>query len=531
MISILIIPRQLKGLAERLASITAQLGPRDELLVAPLSRSARFKKGVGDRVEMSDNCVRLLRAAEHLPEAMQGSFLLPLKERDVLLPGALSRLRDFIGNSPEQPCIRVRPASDQPNNCRRRLFGVPLELRQGRPYLLNKKLLSRLRRQGLLQALRDDSPDILLAMEEAGGGAWLSEDVLEQREGTGLAFLSHDRTVALLKTYIRRRKLKVSVGNVNGAVRITADRPRGIDIELTNRCNAHCIFCPQRSMRSYGDMTESMFERVLRMIREEPIGTIYFIGRGEPLVHPRFVDYVKEIRDLTGIEFEVFTNGLELVPALVDQLAELNDRYLNMTINVSLHSLKQETHRELTGTSLAVIAKNLRYLQSRADRLNITYAFVTNKINEEEMVSLRRHLDRTGNRKWDISLVYNKGGLIEEGRLFDRDFYQRQLTPEDFASKPTGPCWYSYSGRYYWVNYHGQFTLCHDDFREESILGEVGRDNLETIDARVAELRRRGGAPRCRLCNKRQREFFHGENIDSESHVKKSFTIGRETPF
>ncbi|HUU00765.1 MAG TPA: radical SAM/SPASM domain-containing protein [Myxococcota bacterium] len=509
-----------------MAGITAQLSQGDELLVAPVSRSAKFRAAVVDRVaKMSSRKARLIRGTDYLPDVMHGSFLLPLRDGEVLLPGALSRLRNFTRQNPEQPCVRVWSQEDIPNNARRRLFGVPLDLRRGRPYLLHKVLLSRLRRQGLLRALRDDSPDIVLALEEAGGGSWFPENLLESHANAGQTDFSSDQTLALVKQYIRRRKLAVSVGETDGAVQVQADRPRGIDIELTNRCNAHCIFCPQRSMKRYGNMTTEVLERVLRTIREEPIGTIYFIGRGEPLMHPNFIDYIRKIRDLTGVEFELFTNGLALVPEVVDRLVKLNDRYLNITINVSLHSLKEETHQALTGTDLRVIAKNLRYLQSRADRLNVSYAFVTNKVNEEEMASLRRYLDRTGNRKWDVSLVYNKGGLIEDGTLFDGDFYRRHLGPQDPASNTTGPCWYSYCGSYYFVNYHGQFTLCHDDFREETILGEVGKDNLETIDARVAELYRRGGAPRCRRCNKRQRELFHGENIDSESRVKASFKL------
>ncbi len=526
MISVLIIPSRLEGLAESMAGITAQLGPDDELLVAPLSRSVKFRAVVANLVSgISGRRAKLIHTTDYLPDVMHGSFLLPFREGEVLLPGALSRLSDFIRQDPEQDCVRVWPPGVAPNNARRRLFGVPLALKLGRPYLLHKTLLQRLSRRGLLRTLRDDSADIILAMENAGGGIWFSGDLLESQTSASLSNLDRDQTLALVKKYVKQRKLEVSVGGMDTAVEVQADRPRGIDIELTNRCNARCIFCPQRSMASYGNMSEDVFDRILQTIREEPIGTIYFIGRGEPLVHPKFIDYIRKIRDLTGIEFELFTNGLALVPEVVDNLAELNDSFLNITINVSLHSLKEETHRALTGTDLVVIAQNLRYLQSRADKLDVSYAFVTNKINEEEMASLRRYLDRTGNRKWDVSLVYNKGGLIEEGPLFDWDFYRRQLTLEDSASGLTGPCWYSYCGAYYFVNYRGQFTLCHDDFREETILGEVGKDSLDTIDSRVAELHRQGGAPRCRRCNKRQRELFHGENIDSESQVKGRFTI------
>ncbi len=521
MISILIIPRKLEGLEESLASIRAQIGPDDELLLAPLSRSARLRRACADLVERTaQSSIRIVRGSHHLPEIMKCEFLLVFRAGDLLREGALASLRRFLEQNQQYPCVRIPSAAGH-----RRLFGVPLGLVLGKPYLLHRKLLARLGRRNMLRSLRDDSVDILLAMEEAGGGGWLDEPLLESGGSEPGEGLSSEQALDFLRRYARRRRLPISLSRVEGGIRVQAIRARGIDIELTSRCNARCSFCPQRQVKSIGDMSDAVFKRVLDMIREGPFGTIYFIGRGEPLLHPRFLDYVKEIRDRTGIEYEVFTNGLGLVPEMVDRLAELNDSHLNITINISLHSLKEDTHRELTETDLSIIARNLRFLQTRADRLNITYAFVTNKINEAEMASLRRYLDRTGNCKWDISLVYNKGGAIPEGRLFDRDFYRRHLSPAAFEQEATGPCWYSYCGLYYWVNYQGLFTLCHDDFHDETILGEVGRDNLETVDRRVAELLNQGGAPRCRRCNKRQRELHHGGNIDTEAHIKDHFVL------
>lgn len=472
--------------------------------------------------------------ADTLLRDMRGEYLLPLSTAMRLRPDALEEARRSLLETSRPPVVRF-PAPDSPDpedpfhGRRRRLFGIPMQLALTKPFLVHRSLIARFTVVDILAAIRDDDARLLLELELAsdggpGSGAWATHPILERSERS-VRLLPQEVLTTVLGQYSARSGRPVSIERAGRGLRVRAPRARGIDIELSTRCNARCIFCPQRDVPNKRNMTDAVFERVLAMIREQPIGTIYFIGRGEPLLHPSFVEYVRQIRNWTGIEFEVFTNGLALVPEVVDRLVALNNDDLNIAINVSLHSLKEDTHRRLTGTNLSTITDNLKYLHQHRGSLRVSYAFVKNKINEAEMAKLRRHLDRTGNRDWDISLVYNKGGYIGEGELFDAAFYRRHLSREHLKLDATGPCYYSYSGLYYFVNVHGQFTLCHDDFEEDTILGEVGEDSLETIDARVAELRRSGGAARCSRCNKRQREEHHGGYGEDVAQVKGWFGI------
>jgi MoaA/NifB/PqqE/SkfB family radical SAM enzyme len=536
MITLLIFPADVRELNIELTALLPHLDGQDQLLVAQDPPDAEPARLVAHALDARGDPRCALAQARDLPEKMTGDYLLPLAPGMRLRAGGLAEVKRFVRRFASPPGVRFpEPDPADPEDPfrgrRRRLFGVPMRLGLAKPYLLHRDTLGRLAPVNLLAALREDDPAVLLELELAdeggpGRGAWAPEPLLEGSVGSEA--LDADARRAVLAQFIERSGRPVTLQTTDAGLRVQARQPRGIDIELTTRCNARCIFCPQRDLPVKQHMTDDVFERVLAMIREKPLGTIYFIGRGEPLMHPRFVDYVREIRNWTGIEFEVFTNGLALVPAVVDQLVRLNDGELNIAINVSLHSLKEETHRALTGTDLRTISENLRYLNRHGRALRIAYAFVKNKINEAEMATLRRHLDRTGNRDWDISLIYNKGGYVASGELFDPEFYRRQLPRDQMDVPATGPCWYSFSGQYYWVNVHGQFTLCHDDFDEDTILGEVGRDSLESIDQRVAELRRAGGAARCKRCNKRQREAHHGGYGEDVAQVKDGFLVTTE---
>ena len=78
-----------------------------------------------------------------------------------------------------------------------------------------------------------------------------------------------------------------------------------IDLELTNRCNASCSFCPRDAMPQLGTMTPEIFEQALarcvefapiaRKTRNEPV--VVFCGTGEPLLNRNIPNYVRRVRD------------------------------------------------------------------------------------------------------------------------------------------------------------------------------------------------------------------------------------------
>jgi MoaA/NifB/PqqE/SkfB family radical SAM enzyme len=51
--------------------------------------------------------------------------------------------------------------------------------------------------------------------------------------------------------------------------------PVCIDVELTNNCNLHCLFCPTGtgvSIRNRGFMTDEVFQKIISDIKGEKIG-------------------------------------------------------------------------------------------------------------------------------------------------------------------------------------------------------------------------------------------------------------------
>ncbi len=90
-----------------------------------------------------------------------------------------------------------------------------------------------------------------------------------------------------------------------------------LDIEPTNRCNAHCYFCPRDQTPHQGLMTPEVFDRALeRTIEFGEITRVRFgtrikvnlCGLGEPLLNRNTPDFVRKVHD-AGFEISVSSNG------------------------------------------------------------------------------------------------------------------------------------------------------------------------------------------------------------------------------
>ncbi len=107
-----------------------------------------------------------------------------------------------------------------------------------------------------------------------------------------------------------------------------------IYIEITNRCNLHCSFCSPVN-RPRKDMTIEEFEQILKKIKDYT-DYIYLHVKGEPLLHPNIIDFIK-LADKYHLKVNLTTNGT-LFPSIAQELGTCQN--LNK-INFSLHSENQ----------------------------------------------------------------------------------------------------------------------------------------------------------------------------------------------
>jgi MoaA/NifB/PqqE/SkfB family radical SAM enzyme len=96
-----------------------------------------------------------------------------------------------------------------------------------------------------------------------------------------------------------------------------------IHLELTNRCNFSCVFCPDGKMtRKRGTMDVELAFSALDQIADLDLAEkVTFHVMGEPLLHPQFFRILDHAHG-RGLSVGLTTNGALLRPETIRQLAE-----------------------------------------------------------------------------------------------------------------------------------------------------------------------------------------------------------------
>ncbi len=122
-----------------------------------------------------------------------------------------------------------------------------------------------------------------------------------------------------------------------------------IHLELTNRCNFSCVFCPDGIMtRKRGMIDEDLARSALDQIADLDLAEkVTFHVMGEPMLHPRFFQILDHAHSL-GLNIGLTTNGSLLSPRTIQMLA---DRDLHQ-IDISLQSPGRESFHATRGSGM-----------------------------------------------------------------------------------------------------------------------------------------------------------------------------------
>lgn len=168
-------------------------------------------------------------------------------------------------------------------------------------------------------------------------------------------------------------------------------RCRGIEylrISVTDRCNFRCRYCmPQEGIESLPHSDILTFEEILKVCRSMVklgISKIKLTG-GEPLVRKNFIELVRQIKAIEGVEEITLTTNGFLLEEQLDELIEAGITH----INISLDTLKSKRFKEIARVD--GLNKVLRAIQKAADSslVNVKInALIARGLNEDEIVDL-----------------------------------------------------------------------------------------------------------------------------------------------
>ncbi|MBU0462648.1 MAG: radical SAM protein [Proteobacteria bacterium] len=202
-----------------------------------------------------------------------------------------------------------------------------------------------------------------------------------------------------------------------------------IQVEVSTRCNAACIYCPQPLLYKKQNMRFGLFKQLIPYLGYTNL--VYLQGWGEPLLNPDIFDMIRVCK-AKGKRVGFTTNGMLLNKETICRLVDLETDILS----VSLAGTSPATHNRIRrGTDLVKIIENLDLLQQISAQkgalrpaLHLAYLMWASNFHElQEVVQLAKKLGAK-------QIVCSNMTLIMNETLCSEAIFTRQEKQQYFVS-------------------------------------------------------------------------------------------------
>lgn len=199
-------------------------------------------------------------------------------------------------------------------------------------------------------------------------------------------------------------------------------------MELTYRCNEKCIHCYVDTPSEQGvELRTSEVYGLIDQLKELGCMGVLLTG-GEVTLRPDFMDIARYVKQ-AGMLVDIYTNGLMVSDAVVDELIELKPN----SVSFSLYGGTPEIHDRVT-TVPGSFEKSLRTIMMiKCAGIDTFIKSVLLKENADDYENLLKLGKRLGIPvKASISIMpTHKGKQADRFRLLDRDRYIKVLKLEE----------------------------------------------------------------------------------------------------
>ena len=249
--------------------------------------------------------------------------------------------------------------------------------------------------------------------------------------------------------------------------------PKRITIELTSCCNLSCIMCPRKFMSNgKGFMSQDLFWKIVNQLKGREIEAIVPFFRGEPLLHPNFLEMAEQLRRSTSAKLQLATNALLLNQKTSKRLLALGIDF----ISFSLDATSKKTYEKIRADGDFDLAmKNIHtFLQERSKTPSVsTRVQVSATEIEENREELPAFIEYWKDR---VDRVRIYPCHSEDGRFgkLNPINQRRSKTQRKACKKPFTD---------FVIYYNGNTALCNHDWNREDIstLGSIKEKTIDQI--------------------------------------------------
>lgn len=283
--------------------------------------------------------------------------------------------------------------------------------------------------------------------------------------------------------------------------------PRLIDIEMTNTCNFRCLMCPTGNFsqkRAKGFMEDDVFYKILDEIRPHKT-PLRFIRWGEPLTHPRVLEYLRACHGADVIT-HVNTNGSKLDDAMMDAILEIPLDSLKF----SFQGVDRKSYSEMRNIDFfKELTATIRRLHEKRGTRTKPFIQVSTTITYEskELVQAFRSALAPYCDSLNVGRTVLEYVDLNAVRLRDAEFEElKRLKELESVVKVHPECPEVFDKLS--VNWDGKITACCMDSDDMMIIGDIRKQTLAEIwdseilngyRALLADMRH-DELPLCRSC-------------------------------
>lgn len=281
------------------------------------------------------------------------------------------------------------------------------------------------------------------------------------------------------------------------------DLPVSVDIELTNRCNAKCHFCPRDATPHQGLMTPEVFEQSLaravelRDLIDEVSKTrmrVSLCGLGEPLLNKHAADFVRQVR-AEDIRCGISSNGALLDEARATALLDAGLQHIYLNVGERGQDYDDVYHLPWQKTYENVV----RFREMAEGRCEINLVLVDHRRDPTHVADMRSFWEDHGIKNFFEFGIMNRGGTLFVDEMQYGSYPERVEAIERLGGEDTKVvCPVPFV--FVFIGYDGNHYLCCSDWEKKAPVGNVFDSSFaDVLAAKYRHVLSR--EPICRSCN------------------------------
>ena len=258
-------------------------------------------------------------------------------------------------------------------------------------------------------------------------------------------------------------------------------RDRLIDVELTNRCNALCSFCPRDVTPAQGFMSFETFSKIIERVKALDVESrVTLTGQGESTLHPQLLEFVRHAAE-QGINPQMTTNANLLDLAMSRSLLEAGLGGVTFSISDFGRDYELVYNLDFERTRRNIL-DFLEECQRFGERRIETYvSIVEHDLNAGSIEEMRRFWLDAGVDKVLVFEQNNRGGACDNGHYFIGNDTYREEAEALFAARETSTlCPAPF--HFVLIGWNGQYYICCSDYKKTTPLGSVFDYAIDAMD-------------------------------------------------